>query len=78
MPGAAHDATDAIKIVIIAVVAVIIIVIALALVLQYMHVSVLGLNFINTIVSVPESIFNFITNGINAISTYLTNLLSKL
>ena len=78
MPGAAHDAVDAVKMVIIAAAVVIIIVISLALVLQYMHVSFLGLNLIQDIVSIPESIFSFISNGITAISNYLMHLLNHL
>ena len=78
MPGTAHDTMDAVKLVIIAVAAVFIIVIALAFIFQYEHISFIGFDIIYSIASVPQAIFNFISNVIYAISTFVTGAISHL
>ena len=73
-----HELEDAVKIVLIAVAVVIIAVIVLAFVFQYTGISNYGLNLVNTILSLPEAILNFFTNGINAVSQFFMHLLQGL
>lgn len=78
MPGTIHEAEDSAKIIILVIGIVFLAVIVLAFVFQYEHISFLGLNLINVILSLPEAILNFFTNGINAVSQFFIHLLQGL
>lgn len=78
MASVAHDVGDTAKLVVVAIAIVILAVIVLAFVFQTYHISFLGLNLVNTILSLPEAIINFFTNGINSISAFLIHLLHNL
>ena len=73
-----HEVEDSAKIILLAIGLVFLAVIVLAFIFQYEHISFLGLNLINVILSLPEAIINFFTNGINAVSGFFIHLLHQL
>ena len=78
MPGTIHEAEDSAKIFILVIGIVFLAVIVLAFIFQYEHISFLGLNLINVILSLPEAILSFFTSGINAVSQFFIHLLQGL
>ena len=73
-----HEFGDTVKIIAIVFGAVFLIVIALGFIFEHTMAANTGIGLINTIVAVPESLFNFISNGINAVSQFLIHLLHSL
>ena len=73
-----HEVEDTTKIILLVIGLVFLAVIVLAFIFQYYNISFFGEGLINDILALPESILNFFTNGINAVSGFFIHLLHQL